>query len=63
VSTTTIEQQLSKIRGRIDALQEGAKTSAAEVRPRLERRLAALRRDEAALGADVKKALEDDLTD
>ena len=56
MSTTTIEDQLSEIRRRIDRLQALAETDAAVARSRIQRHLVALDQEEASVLAGAHRA-------
>ena len=56
MSTTTIEDELAKVRGRIDRLQALAQVDADAERSRMQRHLDALHQEEASVAAAARSA-------
>jgi hypothetical protein len=59
MTTTTIEEQLAEVGRTIDKLQKRARSGPAEAKPRIQRHVNALRREEAEVQAAFRKASDD----
>ena len=59
MTTTTIEDQLAQVRGRIDRLQALAQVDAAAERSRMQRHLDALHREEAGVAAAARSTSDE----